>query len=816
MLHSGGENFMVKQEDNDEWYGNGDICDNVRNEHGRGQHDMNRVSSMDLQGCVASEDVVNDVRNDENTAGSTVNGSEVMKVRLCVKNHDRSKCTLCNMCKRAVLSCISAADTDLHNAVKLSGTRNTMCCVTCVDNEDEVIYNNTKDQLCVCSVNVGLDLVVVEDADQLLADAVRGLVEVRDGSSVHTCDTSLVDDLKHVKRALDAGARVSDAVITAAVIQNDVHILHELLVNGGNPNAVADAAGAKLGFCTVLGYAVKYGDIGVVTALLNAGANVDGRQTMQMTPLMWASLANRTSYVEVLLNGGANVNAVDSVGRSALLLGAADGCTAIIKLLLDAGANPNLHDVKYTTPLMNASGYGIRPWVAREPRWEVAKLLLAAGAAVNVIDDYGDTCLLIATKYDVKKVGQTVNMTEMRKYIECLLRAGAAVNAVGFSGYTPLLNACVSDLSQGEDVIKLLLDAGADIHAKSKFGLTCLMKAVGHSSPDIVQVLLQRGARVNDICRYGNTALAIAVARSHHKLVAMLLQAGGEINHQDISGTTPLMAAFYCDDDEFNEFGSRWAIGTEYCDDDDINEFGSRWAIGTELIHAGADVNVMDDEGNTAMLVMAHYSSCSVHTEADVQGLATCLSGLIDAGASVNVVDCYGRTPLMYICIHQKQHAEQIVHALLDAGANVNATDAVGNTALMYGANYNEARIMAVLLSRGANVNRPNHDGAVVSEWYQVHRCEKRLIMLMLAGADVSHVDVRHHPKFHAVHDEWKMLKLQLQHMCREKIRECVMTLHPGKRIEHLVREIGLPEMLSAYVADLHRYGLHEYDEEEI
>ena len=56
---------------------------------------------------------------------------------------------------------------------------------------------------------------------------------------------------------------------------------------------------------------------------------------------------------------------------------------------------------------------------------------------------------------------------------------------------------------------KLLIEHGADIHAKDKFGLTPLMQAAVKDNVDLLQELEQRGAKVNvrvDVNIYFETA----------------------------------------------------------------------------------------------------------------------------------------------------------------------------------------------------------------------------------------------------------------------------------------------------------------------
>ncbi len=116
------------------------------------------------------------------------------------------------------------------------------------------------------------------------------------------------------------------------------------------------------------------------------------------------------------------------------------------------------------------------------------------------------------------------------------------------------------------------------------------------------------------------------------------------------------------------------------------------------LIEAGADVNAKDEDGRTALMLIAeanHRNSRNTLREA--------IAMLIKYGADVNAKDNYGRTALM--SAHSNAEATK---ALIKTGANVNARDEGGYTALM-GAN--NAEVAKALIKAGADVNARTEGG---------------------------------------------------------------------------------------------------------
>ncbi len=114
------------------------------------------------------------------------------------------------------------------------------------------------------------------------------------------------------------------------------------------------------------------------------------------------------------------------------------------------------------------------------------------------------------------------------------------------------------------------------------------------------------------------------------------------------------------------------------------------------LIIAGADVNVKDNYGNTAL----SYASMKSHEEI--------VEILINAKADLNVTNKYGYTALMFA---SRNSHKDIVKILIEANADVDAKDNDGDTALMDAARKGHKEIVQMLIEAKANVNAANNEG---------------------------------------------------------------------------------------------------------
>jgi ankyrin repeat protein len=271
------------------------------------------------------------------------------------------------------------------------------------------------------------------------------------------------------------------------------------------PDNVADKLGNR-----PLHYAALYGSAESVKVLLEAGAQTEVRNVGDVTPLIYA--ATDLAKVKLLLAKGADVKAVSKQGRTALHLAvaSADGL-AVARMLLAKGADVNAADGLGQTPLL----------CAEASQTELLQLLVRSGADVNAESKAGNTALMnVAAAHNVAGA-------------KLLLSKGAKVNAANTMGgrvprgeialkqLTPLMLAAPYGSAA---MVKVLLDAGADVKMRDVRGMTALMLALGsdHQDPGVVQLLLAAGSDVNAKDQNGESVLDWARKNPNPALLNML------------------------------------------------------------------------------------------------------------------------------------------------------------------------------------------------------------------------------------------------------------------------------------------------------
>jgi ankyrin repeat protein len=73
-----------------------------------------------------------------------------------------------------------------------------------------------------------------------------------------------------------------------------------------------------------------------------------------------------------------------------------------------------------------------------------------------------------------------------------------------------------------------LLEAGAEINARDRYGQTALMNAARTGQVELVRLLVERGAALNTTAKYNLTALMLAIINGHTEIARILIQAGAD------------------------------------------------------------------------------------------------------------------------------------------------------------------------------------------------------------------------------------------------------------------------------------------------
>ena len=216
-----------------------------------------------------------------------------------------------------------------------------------------------------------------------------------------------------------------------------------------------------------------------------AGADINRKNWLGYTPLMWASVRGKTAAVELLLKQGAHLNDTSQYG-SALTFSLIGRQRAVALALLAKGASIQTTRLDRISPLMFAASDGYA---------DVVQALLKRGAKVSDGDLEGVTALTYAVR------------AGHRDCARVLIAAGADVNAADMRGTTPLMEAAMCGRPE---IAADLVASHANVQARDKSGNTALTYACTRSgSAAIADLLLTHGASAGN-----SVAVAVACGRS--------------------------------------------------------------------------------------------------------------------------------------------------------------------------------------------------------------------------------------------------------------------------------------------------------------
>eukprot|EP00118_Oscarella_pearsei_P018653 m.192009 g.192009 ORF g.192009 m.192009 type:complete len:869 (+) comp39461_c0_seq6:79-2685(+) len=252
---------------------------------------------------------------------------------------------------------------------------------------------------------------------------------------------------------------------------------------------------------------------------------------------------------------------------------------------------------------------------------ESVKVLLLHGADRTIPDSSEFTTLLYALLYDRKACVQVLlsgmeGDPAFRSY----------VNYAGFEGMRSLQ---IAARTWPVETVRLILDAGAKIDGVNGYGYQAIHVAATRSLPGVIQLLVDRGANVHARTSQEEVPLYFAALHVHLDAASSLLANNADVNaltggHQD----TPLIAASMLLNDDFRNKTSA-VLEKKLFRSDAVN------IIRFFLEFPEININYQNGRGMNALLFSVLERGCSEAVELFLKAGAFC--GLPDAGGRLPI-----------------------------------------------------------------------------------------------------------------------------------------------------------------------------------
>lgn len=340
------------------------------------------------------------------------------------------------------------------------------------------------------------------------------------------CAASAGDaDLLEIRSLLDCGAVVN------AIDGDGRTALQLLAANKDNPGAAAVllAAGANAryrrsaGDSTALELAVDRRNVAVVRTMLQSDINPQAPKTYRYTALHTAAAGNEVDAIRVIIEAGEDIHVLDGRGRTPLHIASEENNAEAVKALCGLGANENKLSVEGRAPLHCCS---------RPPG--------CLRAVVALLDAGADANLRQSTSLEFSPLDMAASLGDV-DMVRTLLEHGADATATDSSGITALHHAaCKNKIG----AMHLLIAAGAELNASDVDGQTPLHHACENLKVEAADVLLGLGARVNAPDILGETPLHRAARASNEDSAAriaevLLMRWDADETAVDARGRTP-------------------------------------------------------------------------------------------------------------------------------------------------------------------------------------------------------------------------------------------------------------------------------------
>ncbi|THV43885.1 hypothetical protein BGAL_0834g00010 [Botrytis galanthina] len=306
--------------------------------------------------------------------------------------------------------------------------------------------------------------------------------------------------------------------------------------------------------------------------------------------------------------------------------------------------------------------------------------------------------------------------------IKLLLEKGAEIDCRNSSNETPLMVA----IHKGYlDIVKLLLEKGARTDYGENDGATPLTMAIRYRHEDIAKLLLEHGAKIHYRNSSNETPLMIAIHKGHLDMVKLLLEKGARIDYGENNGATPLIFAIHCRNKNITQLLLEKGAEIDYQDSRNrtplmMATFHGNLEIVKLLLEKGAEIDYGGIENNTplmlaveckhvkiAKLLLEEGAEVNIKTgsdntpllQASWAGSLDMVKLLLENGAKADYRGYNNRTPLMNAAFYGH---ENVVDLLLENDAEVNCVDFNNESPLMKAAAGGNMSIMSLLLERGA------------------------------------------------------------------------------------------------------------------
>ncbi|KAG2697210.1 hypothetical protein I3760_07G096000 [Carya illinoinensis] len=285
-------------------------------------------------------------------------------------------------------------------------------------------------------------------------------------------------------------------LLRAAVVYGSANLVNDLIDAGADVND-KDSNGRSM-----IGLAIRAADLVILKVLIASGCKIDNSVDRVLHE---AAAINSVDFMEVLFAGfgDIDVNSVDSDGRTPIHVAAVRGFVEAIRFCVRVGGKVDVLDCNGWSPLHYA---------AAEGHLDAAECLLEYSNAKYALNNDRKTAFALAVE------NGHLHMLDLLRLGDVLQRAARVDDIHG---------------------LKSCLAQGANVNGRDQNGWTPLHRAAFKGRIECVKVLLNHGAHVDVVDDAGYTPLQFAVEAGHVQVALLLVTRGAEAKMKSFKGVVP-------------------------------------------------------------------------------------------------------------------------------------------------------------------------------------------------------------------------------------------------------------------------------------
>lgn len=463
--------------------------------------------------------------------------------------------------------------------------------------------------------------------------------------------------------------------------------------------------------------AVKDRNFSSLELLISGDADINSQDNEGSTPLHQSLKMGKKGVMNAfnkLIDSEADINLQDNSGRSPLHLAIQQkNITAIKTLVQHEAVNINIPDNEGKTPIH----YIMESNLKSSEKSKIARLLLARQGNVDIKDNSGNSAVMLAAK-----------SKSHSDIFPLLIQSSSELNTVDSQGKN-LLHALLESRHRSGSIksltqtLKNQAEVAREVLNGEDHAGTCPMDLVikrggGNLNLLILNTLKETRSQstgeplldINKTGEGGQTFLHKSIRKKSPELIKIFMSEASLLNTADDSLNTPLHQLA-------------------------LSDISSRDALFEEIVNSGANPDLINEEGKTALSLLSEVQEREVQAAHDkkmkairprqLQGFGETpvhkasrlgstrkLEALLEENPSmVNEVGSLGRAPL-HVAV--KNRRNDVFELLVAKEANLNAQDADGNTPLHQALKMSKkgnAHAMEGLIRSGADINLKNNEG---------------------------------------------------------------------------------------------------------